>query len=72
MYDREQEEKLIGFYFTEGCPNEIRVKIYCYIAACGLLCSNWCEYRSLYGAEFGVYSLMQYEYAKEYFEIAVY
>jgi thiamine kinase-like enzyme len=71
MYDREQVEKLIGFYFTEGCPYEIRVKIYCYIAACGLLCSNWCEYKSLYGAEFGVYSLMQYAYAKEYFEIAI-
>lgn len=70
MYDREQVEKLIGFYFTEGCPYEIRVKIYCYISACGLLCSNWCEYKSLYGSEFGVYSLMQYEYAKEYFEIA--
>lgn len=71
MYDREQVEKLIGFYFADGCPYEMRVKIYCYIAACGLLCSNWWEYKSLYGAGFDEHSLRQYEYAKEYNEIAV-
>lgn len=36
MYDREQVDALIGAYFPEGCKNEIRIKIYCYIAACGL------------------------------------
>ena len=71
MYDREHVEKLIGFYFADGCPYEITIKIYCYVAACGLLCSNWCEFKSLYGAEFEEYSLRQYEYAKEYYEIAV-
>lgn len=41
MYDREQVDALIDAYFPEGCKNEIRIKIYCYIAACGLLWSNW-------------------------------
>lgn len=71
MYEREQVEELIGCYFAEGCPDAIRVKLYCYIAACGLLCSNWCEYKRMCGAEFGGYSERQYKYAKEYYEIAV-
>lgn len=70
MYDREQVEKLIDAYFTEGCPEETRIKIYCYIAACGLLWSNWCEYKRSLGVEFGEYSLRQYRFAKEYNRIA--
>lgn len=70
MYDREQVDTLIDAYFPEGCPKATRVKIYCYIAACGLLWSNWCEYKRLLGVEFGEYSLRQYRYAKEYYRIA--
>ena len=69
MYDREQVDDLIDAYFPEGCPRTIRLKIYCYIAACGLLWSNWCEYKRLLGVEFGEYSLRQYRYAKEYYRI---
>ena len=69
LYDRTQVDKLIDLYFTEGCPNYIRIKIYCYIAQCGLLWSNWCEYKSQLGVEFGEYSTKQYEYAKEYYAI---
>ena len=69
MYDREQVDALIDAYFPEGCKNEIRIKIYCYIAACGLLWSNWCEYKKSLGVEFGEYSLRQYRYAKEYYRI---
>lgn len=46
MYDRPQVDALIDCYFTEGCPQEVRTKIYAYIAVCGLLWSNWCEYKS--------------------------
>lgn len=56
-------------YFTEGCSDETRTKIYCYIAACGLLWSNWCEYKRNLGVEFGEYSLRQYRYAKDYYRI---
>lgn len=52
------------------CPKKIRTKIYCYIAVCGLLWSNWCEYKRNLGVEFGEYSLRQYRYAKDYYKYA--
>ena len=69
LYDRQQVDHLIDTYFTEGCPHETRMKIYCYIASCGLLWSNWCEYKRHLGVEFGEYSIRQYRYAKEYYRI---
>lgn len=69
MYDRTQVERLIDIYFNGNCKSEVRIKIYCYIAACGLLWSNWCEYKRSLGVEFGEYSLRQYRYAKEYYRI---
>ena len=69
MYNREESDRLIDLYFPEGCPRETRIKIYCYIAVCGLLWSNWCEYKRSLGVEFGEYSLRQYRYAKEYYRI---
>jgi len=69
MYDREQIDALIDSYFTEGCPDDVRTKIYAYIAMCGLLWSNWCEYKSHMGVEFGEYSLRQYRFAKDYYRI---
>lgn len=68
-YDRDEVENVIDLYFPEGCPESTRVKIYCYISACGLLWSNWCEYKRIFGVEFGEYSLKQYRYAKEYYKI---
>lgn len=70
MYDRESAERLIDAYFPEGCDIKTRIKIYCYISACGLLWSNWCEYKRDLGVEFGEYSLKQYRFAKEYYRIA--
>lgn len=69
MYDREHVEQLIDYYFEEGCSKEIRIKIYCYIAACGLLWSNWCEYKRNLGVEFDEYALRQYRYAKDYYKL---
>ena len=69
MYKREQIDELIDMYFTDGCAKHIRMKIYCYIAACGLLWSNWCEYMRISGVDFGEYSLRQYRYAKDYYRI---
>lgn len=70
LYDKRQVDTLIDLYFPEGCHAITRVKIYCYISVCGLLWSNWCEYKRSLGVEFGEYSLRQYRYAKEYFKIA--
>lgn len=69
LYEKEQVDALIDSYFEEGCAEEIRMKIYCYIAISGLLWSNWCEYKRFCGVEFGEYSLRQYHYAKEYYNI---
>lgn len=70
LYSRSEIDNLIDIYFKNKCPVNIRIKIYCYISICGLLWSNWCEYKKIMGVEFGMYSLMQYRYAKEYYKIA--
>lgn len=69
MYGRKQVDWLIDTYFAEKCSREVRIKIYCYISVCGLLWSNWCEFKRNLGVEFGEYSLKQYCYAKDYYEI---
>ncbi len=69
MYEKEQIDRLIDIYFENKCPEMVRLKIYCYISACGLLWSNWCEYKRSLGVEFGEYSLRQYHYAKEYYSL---
>ena len=66
MYSREQVDHLIDLYFEGSCPDDVRLKIKCYIAVCGLLWSNWCEYKRQLGVEFGEYSLRQYRFAKDY------
>lgn len=69
LYDRIQTDALIDAYFYEGCSVENRLKIYCYIAAGGLLWSNWSEYKKKLGVDFGEYSFHQYQYAREYYQI---
>lgn len=69
LYNKSQVDKLINIYFEDNCLTETRIKIYCYIAVCGLLWSNWCEYKRSLGVEFGEYSLRQYRYAKDYYKI---
>ena len=72
MYDKEKVDRLIDIYFgDEGCGRETRAKLYCYVAACGLLWSNWCEYKHSLGVEYGEYSLRQYRYAKDYYRYAL-
>lgn len=71
LYSKEQVDGLIDIYFEGNCSKEIRIKIYCYISACGLLWSNWCEYKRNLGVEFGEYSLRQYRYAKDYYKIVM-
>ncbi len=69
LYNKEQIDNLIDIYFEGKCEQKVRIKIYCYIAVCGLLWSNWCEYKRSLGIEFGEYSLRQYRYAKDYYRI---
>lgn len=69
MYEKEEVDRLIDLYFEEECEKATRIKIYAYISCCGLLWSNWCEYKLQLGVEFGEYSLRQYRYAKEYYKL---
>lgn len=70
LYSKKQVDHLIDIYFENECSLDIRSKIYAYIAACGLLWSNWCEYKRILGVEFGEYSLRQYRFAKDYYHYA--
>ena len=69
FYDRGQIDALIDCYFEGACPKSMRLKIYAYVAVCGLLWSNWCEYKRQMGVEFGEYALRQYRFAKDYYRI---
>ncbi len=73
LYEREQIDRLIDMYFEPegGCDEATRTKIYCYVAICGLLWSNWCEFKRNEGVEFGEYSLRQYRYGKDYARLAL-
>ena len=70
LYQKDQIDHLLDLYFNHSCSIQTRIKIYCYVSICGLLWSNWCEYKNLLGVEFGQYSLCQYRYAKEYAALA--
>ena len=72
LYNKAHIDNLIETYFKVSGKNldeNTRTKIYCYVAVCGLLWSNWCEYKSTLGVEFGEYSLLQYRYAKDFYKI---
>lgn len=71
LFERQQIDHLIDLYFRPDgiCGEQTRVRIYAYVAVCGLLWSNWCEYELHRGVEFGEYALRHYRYAKEYFRL---
>lgn len=70
LYNRQECDRLIDIYFEGRCNRSTRTKIYIYISMCGLLWSNWCEYKRKLGVEFGEYSLRQYRYAKDFYRAA--
>lgn len=66
MYGKEQIDGLAGAYFRDGPPDGAMGKIYAYVAVCGLLWSNWCEFKNLHGVPLGGYARRQYRYAREF------
>lgn len=73
LYDKKEIDRLIALYFEacgEDCGTAVKAKIYAYISICGLLWSNWCEFKSHLGVEFDEYSVRQYQYAKDYCKYA--
>ena len=71
LYKKKQVDRLIDIYFEKKCDKTTRAKIYAYISMCGLLWSNWCEFKAKLGVEFGEYSLRQYRFAKDYYRYAM-
>ncbi len=71
LYNKKQVDRLIDIYFQNQCDRTTRAKIYAYISMCGLLWSNWCEFKRNLGVEFGEYSLRQYRFAKDYYRYAI-
>lgn len=71
LYDKKQIDKVIDIYFENRCDRLTRAKIYAYISICGLLWSNWCEFKRNLGVDFGEYSLRQYRYAKEFYNYTI-
>lgn len=71
LYNKNQVDQLIDIYLQNKCDNLTRAKIYAYISACGLLWSNWCEFKLRLGVEFSEYSLRQYRFAKDYYMYAL-
>lgn len=69
-YSQSEVDQLLDRYFQLPCPEATKTKIYCYIAACGLLWSNWCEYKRQQGCDFGNYGHRQYRYAKDFYKLA--
>lgn len=70
LFDKNKCDHVIDVYFDGKCDVKTRGKIYCYIASCGLLWSNWCEYKRQLGVEFGEYIIRQYRYAKDFYRYA--
>ena len=70
-YNKDKIDELIDIYYENKCKDNIRHKIYAYVAVGGLLWSNWCEYKLSLGLDFGEYSIAQYRYAKEYSKLVL-
>lgn len=71
FYNKSQIDRIIDIYFEGVCDKATVAKIYCYVSAAGLLWSNWCEYKSSLGVEFGEYAMKQYRYAKDFYQFAI-
>ena len=56
---------LLDIYLGHPATREERYRYTSYMAAGGLLWSNWCEYKETFGEIFGSYAAMQYRYARE-------
>jgi len=70
-YSREQFDDLMKIYFKGECDDATRIKLYCYKAICGFMWSGWCEFKRTMGVEFEEYELRHYNYAKDYYKLAI-
>lgn len=66
-YDRTWVDRVIDCYFSGGCPDAVRRKIYCYVAVSGLLWTVWCEIKRDSDVLFEEYEKVQYQYARDFY-----
>lgn len=66
LYNQADMEHLLQLYLKKEPTPLQKTRLLAYAAVCGFLWSEWCEYKSMLGVEFGAYSLAQYEYAREF------
>ena len=65
-YAEAETTQLLAGYFPEGADEQIKARVYAYMAVGGFLWSLWCAYKSSLGASFGVYAENQLRFAKTY------
>lgn len=65
-YAEVETTQLLAGYFPEGVDEQIKARVYAYMAVGGLLWSLWCAYKSSLGTSFGVYAENQLRFAKTY------
>lgn len=70
-YTDQEIDWLLDLYFEGSCPEKARLKVYCYVAVCGLLWAGWCDYKKQMGVSYGEYAQKQYAYAKRYYRRAM-
>ncbi|WP_407894615.1 phosphotransferase [Lacticaseibacillus sp. N501-2] len=70
-YSQAQVDWLLSEYLEGKVTSRDRALLYSYISICGLLWSNWCQYKQNLGVEFGEYFMHQYRFAKEYSKSAL-
>lgn len=62
-YSRAQSEKLLDLYLSRRAQPGERLRFFSFMAAGGLLWSNWCDYKEQLGETFGSYAESQYRFA---------
>ena len=67
-YEKAGLERLIDLY-DPGLNEAQRQRIFGWAAVCGLLWSNWCEFKAQLGVDFGDYARQQYRLAKYYYHL---
>jgi thiamine kinase-like enzyme len=70
-YTKEEVDWLLDAYLEGNVSPQNKALFYSYISVCGLLWSNWCQYKQNLGVEFGEYFMQQYRFAKEYSKLAL-
>lgn len=65
-YSMKEVDSLLRLYLLREPASFEQERVYAYIAICGLLWSNWCEYKQEKGVYFGTYAYSQFAYASEF------